>query len=48
MKREAASFDFVELPSVMGTSIFFSQKMEGKGKRDTGHVKFEQCVCEVL
>lgn len=28
----------------MGTFIFFSQKMEGKSNRDTGHGKLEQCV----
>ena len=32
----------------MGMFRFFSQKMEGKGKRDTGHGKLEQRVHEVL
>lgn len=32
----------------MGTFRFFSQKMEGKGKRDIGHGKLEQCVHAVL
>lgn len=33
---------------MIGTFVFFSQKMEGKGKRDTRHGKLEQCVREVL